>query len=415
MASKINRRRALARGLGAVGWISTGALRSVLAADGPAVPMGRPDRSARAPASPVSIQRCESYEPARLRRKLDEGFEQIGGLGKLVANKTVTIKINVTGGPAPMAGLPGYRTYQTHPNMLAAVCAALHDAGAKRIVVVESQYSDKTPEEVLGGDGWDVKGIQAAGGQKVVFEDTRHKGAHQDYSTLKVAWGGLLYPAFVLNSSYARTDVMVSLAKLKDHLCAGVTLSVKNLFGITPTSLYGEDAPNEKSLSYRGPVLHNGTRDVPAGVPGPLEPLPQKDWRRRVPRVTADILGARPIDLAIIEGIETNRGGEGPWASGVEPLNPKLIIVGRNPVCTDAVATAVMGYDPLADHGQFPFPGDNHLRLLNQMGVGRIDPGRIDVRGLTIRQALFPFNPKRVSLEVPTALYSRPGRPGLTA
>jgi uncharacterized protein (DUF362 family) len=415
MSSKIDRRQALAYGLGAVGWIATGGVWSALAANGLAIPMRRPDRSKDAPRAPVSILRCESYEPALLRRKLAEGFAQIGGIGTLVANKTVTIKINVTGGPAPLAGLPGYRTYQTHPNLLGAVCAALDKCGARRMLIVESQYSDKTPEEVLGAGGWDVNAIKSAAGHRVVFEDTRNKGAHKDYSTLKVPWGGLLYPAFLVHPSYAETDVMLSLAKLKDHLCAGVTMSVKNLFGITPTSLYGEDAPNEKSLSYRGPMLHNGTRDVPAGVPRALEQLPEKDWRRRVPRVTADLLGARPIDLAIIDGIETNRGGEGPWANGVEPLNPKLLFVGRNAVCTDAVATAVMGYDPMAGHGQFPFPGENHLRLLNQMGVGRIDAKQIEARGLTIEQALFPFNPKRLPLEVPAAMYSRPMLAPMTA
>ena len=411
MSVKLNRRQALARSLGTVGWIAAGGVQSLLAAEKPAIPMNRRDGSKEAPSAPVSIQRCESYEPVLLRNKLDQAFKDIGGLRKLVANKTVTIKINVTGGPGDLAGLPGYRTYQTHPHMLAAVCAALHDASAKRIVVVESQYADKTPEEVLSGGGWDVAAIKSAGGGKVVFEDTRNKGAHKNYVTLKVPWGGLLYPAFMVSPCYDQTDVMVSLAKLKDHLCTGVTGAAKNLFGIVPTSLYGGDAPNEKSLSYRGPVLHNGTRDVPAGVPGALENLPEKDWRRRVPRVTADIVGARPIDLAIVEGIETNRGGEGPWCKGVEALAPKLLIVGRNTVCTDAVATAVMGYDPLAGHGEFPFPGENHLLLLNQMGVGELDPKRIEVRGLTIKEALFPFNPKRTPLEIPTAFYSRPAMP----
>ena len=406
MSVQITRRQALAYSLGTAGWIAAGSATSLFADGKSSIPMNRRDRSRRAPTSPVSIQRCESYETALLRAKLDQAFKDIGGIRKLIANKTVTIKINVTGGPGKLAELPGYRTYQTHPHMLAAVCAALHDAGAKRIVVVESQYSDKTPEQVLGGGGWDVNAIKSAGGGKLDFEDTRNKGTHKSYATLKVPWGGLLYPAFMVNPSYEQTDVMVSLAKLKDHLCTGVTGAAKNLFGIVPTSLYGGDAPNEKSLHYRGPILHNGTRDVPAGVPGELEKLPEKDCRRRVPRVTADIVGARPIDLAIIEGIETNRGGEGPWAKGVEPLAPKLLIVGRNPVCTDAVATAVMGYDPTAAHGEFPFPGDNHLLLLNQMGVGQCNPKRIEVRGMTIQQALFPFNAKRVPLDVPTAWYS---------
>ncbi len=61
-----------------------------------------------------------------------------------------------------------------------------------------------------------------------------------------------------------------------------------------------------------------------------------------------------------------------------------------------------MGYDPQAGHGQFPFPGDNHLLLLAQAGVGTIDPKRIEVLGLPIEKALFPFNPKRLPLDPPT-------------
>ena len=64
-----------------------------------------------------------------MREKLDAAFNLLGGLKKLVANKTVSIKINVTGGPGKLANLPGYRTYQIHPNSLAALCAALNDAG----------------------------------------------------------------------------------------------------------------------------------------------------------------------------------------------------------------------------------------------------------------------------------------------
>ena len=41
----------------------------------------------------------------------------------------------------------------------------------------------------------------------------------------------------------------MSMAKLKNHATCGVTLSMKNCFGITPASIYGDDAgvdePNE--------------------------------------------------------------------------------------------------------------------------------------------------------------------------
>ena len=129
-------------------------------------------------------------------------------------------------------------------------------------------------------------------------------------------------------------------------------------------------------------------------------------WKYRVPRVTADCLGARPIDLAVIDGIETNRAGEGPWATKAQPIQPGLLLVGRNPLCTDAVATAAMGYDPLAEHFEFPFPSENHLRLLHGVGVGEIDPKRIEVRGLPLKEAVYPFNPKHEELEIPTAYHA---------
>jgi uncharacterized protein (DUF362 family) len=392
--------------LGAAGLVLGGGLSGLRASDekGPALP--GPDRSQKAPTSPVAITRCGSYEPKALRRKLDETLNLIGGLKKLVEGKTVTVKLNITGGPkaGPLGGLAPYLTYHVHPNIVAALCAAVHDAGAKRIVVVESSYELRTTEEILTDGGWDVGAIKAAGGHKVDFIDTRHRGPFPKYSELKVSFGGFIYPAFHVSQAYEKTDVFVSLAKMKDHGNAGVTMGAKNLFGIAPLSLYGGDAPNENSVNYRGPILHFGQKKVPAGVPGELDHgIKVGDFLRRVPRVTADTVGARPIDLVVIDGIVTNRGGEGPWLAGTEPMMPKLILAGRNVVSADAVCTAVMGYDPLADHFQFPFMGENHLKLLAAVGVGTNDPERIEVRGLPIREALHPFNPQRLKLGEPLA------------
>lgn len=403
-----SRREMLATGLAAAGSLWTGCLTKNWVGGRWAEGADMADRSRQAPCPPVAIQQCGSYEPKELRKRLDRALELIGGVKDLVGGKTVTMKINVTGGPGSLGGLPGYRTYQVHPYLVAAMCAALSDAGARRIVLVESQYSPKRPEEVLHEGGWDIRAIQSAGGQKVSFEDTRNRGRWPAYSKLAVPWGGFVFSAFHLNPRYEKTDVFVSLAKLKDHGSAGVTMAVKNLFGIAPTALYGNDAPNENTLSNRGDILHNGKRTVPAGVPPENDHRLPADWRRRVPRITADLLGARPVDLAVVDGIECNRGGEGPWMTSVEPIKPGLLLAGRNAVTTDAIATAAMGYNPQAAHGQFPFPGDNHLLLLSQMGVGGIDPARIEVRGVPLAKALYPFNPKRIPLPLPTTWYCHP-------
>ena len=97
------------------------------------------------------------------------------------------------------------------------------------------------------------------------------------------------------------------------------------------------------------------------------------------------------FDLVIIDGIETMSGGEGPWIKGIAVQEPGLLIAGRNAVCTDAVATAVMGYDPMAKPGTGPFPGDNHLALASALGLGTNDPKQIEVVGLSLDQARHPF------------------------
>src|SRR5918994_2051308 len=55
-------------------------------------------RAQTAPAPPVSIARCASYDED-LVAILGRMFDQIGGLQKLVGNKTVTMELNLTGSP----------------------------------------------------------------------------------------------------------------------------------------------------------------------------------------------------------------------------------------------------------------------------------------------------------------------------
>jgi uncharacterized protein (DUF362 family) len=193
-------------------------------------------------------------------------------------------------------------------------------------------------------------------------------------------------------------DVYASLSKLKNHWIAGVTMSMKNNFGDTPCSLYGGDCGadgNENPTKERGAVLHQGKTKAPAGVDAELHPDSPRDPGYRVPRIVADQVGIRPIDLAIVDGVETVRGGEGPWLpGGVEKMTPGVIIAGRNPVCVDSVGMAVMSYDPKADRGSPPFVrGDNTLKLAEAVGIGTTDLNRIEVVGLSIKQAKINFGP----------------------
>jgi hypothetical protein len=199
-----------------------------------------------------------------------------------------------------------------------------------------------------------------------------------------------MFSSFDLNHSYNDTDVFISLAKLKQHLTAGVTLASKNVFGSTPNALYGSDAPNEDAVGWRGPM--HGEGYIPP-LPGLKSGSLPTTADARIPRIVADVVGARPVHLSIIDGITSMSGGEGPWAPRAAFTTPHILIAGLNPVSTDAVATAVMGYsNPRATRGTPPFAGcDNHLLLLEQNNIGVADVSHIDVRGLTIQQALYPY------------------------
>jgi uncharacterized protein (DUF362 family) len=374
-------------GIGALGPWAEGVARAADPPQNPATNAPKP------PAAPVAIARCESYDPAALKASLTTMADQIGGLKSLVAGKTVAIKVNVTGGPGRWRGMSPGLTYHTHPRVVQGVVALLAGAGAARIRILESAPSRGTLEEFLTACDWDIPALTAAG-PKVEYENTRNLGQGKKYSRFKVPGGGLIYPAYDLNHAYADADILVSIAKLKTHSDAGVTGAAKNLFGITPNSLYGSeagsDAGNEDATGYRGDILHFGQRQPPAGVPAELAAF-GNDATRRVPRVIVDLVRARPAELSVIDGITSVSGGEGPWHRSLRPTQPHVLLMGRNPICTDAVATAVMGYDPMAKSGVFPFPGDNHLALAAASGVGTNDLDRIEVRGLALKDARCPY------------------------
>ena len=140
-------------------------------------------------------------------------------------------------------------------------------------------------------------------------------------------------------------------------------------------------------------MFHDGVRQ-PASLAAPeVDPASPRHEGYRIPRVVVDICAARPIDLAIIDGIESMGGTEGPWSGG-EGCHPGVLVAGTNCVNTDAVATAVMGYDPMARAGESPFHAcDNFLELAERVGLGTRDLGQIEVAGTPIREARFDFAP----------------------
>jgi uncharacterized protein (DUF362 family) len=325
-------------------------------------------------------------------------FDQLGGLEGLVRGKTVAIKLNLTGLATERLGyMPPEMTHWVHPQVIGATVHLLAKAGAQRIRLLESPWSTAEPlEEFMLQANWEPRDFLLAA-PRVEFENTNYLGNGKKYSRFWVPGGGLMFKGYDLNHSYEDCDVFVSLAKLKEHLTTGVTLSMKNCFGITPCTIYGEGAPEDEPglvpHGGRGGPIHHGNRLPAKSAPPPIDPNAPNDAGYRVPRVVADLVAARPVHLAIIDGIHTMTGGELPREGGHRHhVQPGLLIAGTNCVASDAVGMALMGFDPMADRGTPPFETcDSTLRLAEQLGVGTRDLNRIEVLGTPISEARFNF------------------------
>jgi uncharacterized protein (DUF362 family) len=127
-----------------------------------------------------------------------------------------------------------------------------------------------------------------------------------------------------------------------------------------------------------------------------------KDAGFRLPRIIAELNSARPVHLAIIDGVKTATGCETNYGSPSRPqaaVNPGVLIAGTNCVATDAVAMSVMGFNPMADRGTPPFAtSDSMLRLAEDLGVGVRDLGRNEVVGTPIKEVVFDYTAVREKL-----------------
>jgi hypothetical protein len=148
-------------------------------------------------------------------------------------------------------------------------------------------------------------------------------------------------------------DVYVSIPKLKQHYDAGVTASLKNQVGSVPM------------LNYVMPSLNDGRRSMLHYEGG--------DISFHLPHSICDLNLARPVHLAVIDGVRNARGGEGVWNPTFQTHQDNVLMAGKDPVATDSVAAYLMGNNPEAATFQLPDgvrQCDNYLDLLRNKGVG---------------------------------------------
>ncbi len=306
---------------------------------------------------------------AQLRVKLEEMIGQLGGLGDVIRpGARVTIKPNLTGTTWADASLPAAATelFVTHPALVQALCELLIDAGAGQIRIVDGLGDENIFQ------AWGYLDVAARVNAQLI--DLCKPAPYGDFVGFPVGPARQIYDVFYLNAALKEVDVFISFAKMKCHSTTGVTLSLKNLIGLAPISLYRRD----ESHNHRS-AFHESTQ-----------------YDQRLPRVAIDLNLAMPVHLAFIDGIKTVEGGAGSWDAGYNPVQPGLVVVSKNPVAADAVSAAVMGFDPDAPAGSYPFSyADNHLALAREAGLGSNRLEEIGVAGAQIADVTFPFKTVR--------------------
>jgi uncharacterized protein (DUF362 family) len=279
--------------------------------------LGDPGRST------VAVVRCDGYG-ADLTRRVERAWTL--GRGPDVRDRTVVLKPNLVD---HTPGLP----INTDPRFIAALVDVIRGRGARNVIVAEGPGNRRDVWTVLEDCGL-AEQLALRG---VRFVDLNTDDPVRVSTTVLPGRVASLIPHLFLPRTIARADLVVSVAKLKTHHWSGVTLAMKNLFGVVPGAIYG----------WPKNLLH---------------------WNGIDRSVLELVRTVRP-GFGMVDGI-VGMEGDGPLLG--PPLEAGLILSGRDLVALDATASVAMGVVP---------ERIAYLDAADELGMGRVDAGHIDRAG----------------------------------
>lgn len=280
---------------------------------------------------PIVIAKAPNYE-VDLVPIVRQGLLELGLNTSWVKGRSVLLKPNLV---EPTKTAPHINT---HPLVVRAAAEVFRSWGAREVFVAEGQGHVRDTYLVLDQSGLGNVLRQ----ESLPFIDLNHDDVFKTpnlghYTKLRE----LYFP-----ETLRRADLIVSLPKLKLHHWAGVTLSMKNLFGVMPGICYG----------WPKNVLHH------AGIEQSI----------------LDINATVQPHLAIVDGI-VGMEGDGPIMG--TPKAAGVLVMGTNLPAVDATAARLMGVNPW----NIPY-----LAVASQR-LGPISDDRIEQRGETIASLAQPF------------------------
>jgi len=223
-------------------------------------------------------------------------FRGLTELGVDLRGKRVLLKPNM------VEYEPG-TSINTNPLVVAGAAEACRRAGAASVMIGEAPGHRRDIEYLLAATGLGDQLREL----KLPFTDLNH----DDVRMVPLASGFMGVQELALPATVLASDFVISMPKLKTHHWAGMTCSMKNLFGIVPGAVYGWP---KNFLHMHG--IHQSVLDLTATV--------------------------RP-SLAIVDAV-TAMEGDGPIMG--KPRQLGFIAMGTDPVAVDATCARVIGLDP---------------------------------------------------------------------
>src|ERR1035438_7282275 len=277
----------------------------------------------------VSILKVPAYDQTvydTVRRLLVEHLGSVRGRNILLKPNLVEFE------PA--------NSINTHPMLVHAAYEAFRAMGAASVRIAEGPGHRRNTLDLAEAAGYfrTVPDFEDHFVDLNLDEVTRVLPAAQ-FSSIKKLY---------LPNSALGADLLVSMAKMKTHHWVGATLSMKNLFGVVPSGIYG----------WPKNVLHW------AGIDESI----------------ADLHAAFPHHFAIVDGI-VGMEGNGPIQGA--PKSAGVLVAGSDPVAVDATCCRVMKIDPLRIR---------YLQLARSRDAGsQIAEDHIRQIGESIRSVSTPF------------------------
>lgn len=267
--------------------------------------------------SRVAILRIEDYVQS-IQDSLRRGLQ----LFRLdVKGKTVVLKPNL------VDYIPD-NAINTHPVVVVAAAECFRELGAKEVIVAEGPGHQRDTQLVLCDSGYDSLLRE----NRIRFVDLNRDeltsvNLSAEYSGLNRLW----LPRTILGA-----DFMVSMPKVKTHHWSGVTLSMKNMFGVVPGNKYG----------WPKNILH---------------------WHG-IQESIVDLCATVPVHFVIADAIICMEGN-GPLNGSPRWLG--CVVLADDPVAADATCARLMGLEPDRVphiHEAAKFLGNSSPHLVEQMG-----------------------------------------------